>query len=39
MLSAFANTMKVPELRARIFFTLAIIIIVRIGRADHQPRR
>ena len=31
MISAFANTMKVPELRARILFTLAMIVIVRMG--------
>ena len=37
MLSAFANTLKVPELRARIFFTLAIIIIVRIGAQITTP--
>ncbi len=37
MLSAFANTLKVPELRARIFFTLAVIIIVRIGAQITTP--
>jgi preprotein translocase subunit SecY len=31
MISAFANTWKVPELRDRILFTLALIIIVRLG--------
>ncbi|MBK1882840.1 preprotein translocase subunit SecY [Luteolibacter pohnpeiensis] len=31
MISAFANTWKVPELRARIVFTLAIIIFIRLG--------
>lgn len=31
MISAFANTMKVPELRSRILFTLAMIVIVRLG--------
>ncbi len=31
MISAFANTMKVPELRSRILFTLALIVIVRLG--------
>lgn len=31
MISAFANTMKVPELRSRILFTLAMIVIVRMG--------
>ena len=31
MISAFANTMKVPELRSRILFTLAMIVVVRLG--------
>lgn len=31
MISAFANTLKVPELRQRILFTLAMIVIVRLG--------
>ncbi len=31
MVSAFKNTWKVPELRDRILFTLAMIIIVRLG--------
>ncbi|MBR5331154.1 MAG: preprotein translocase subunit SecY [Akkermansia sp.] len=31
MISAFANTMKVPELRSRILFTLAMVVIVRLG--------
>ena len=31
MISAFANTWKIPELRDRILFTLALIIIVRLG--------
>lgn len=31
MISAFANSLKVPELRHRILFTLAIIVIVRLG--------
>jgi len=31
MISAFANTWKVPELRDRILFTLGIIIIIRFG--------
>lgn len=31
MISAFANTWKVPELRDRILFTLAMIVIVRLG--------
>lgn len=31
MISAFKNTWKVPELRDRILFTLALIVIVRLG--------
>ncbi len=31
MISAFANTWKVPELRDRILFTLAMVVIVRLG--------
>jgi len=31
MISAFRNTWKVPELRDRILFTLAMIVIVRLG--------
>ena len=31
MISAFANSLKVPELRQRILFTLALIVIVRLG--------
>ena len=31
MISAFANSMKVPELRNRILFTLTMIVIVRLG--------
>jgi preprotein translocase subunit SecY len=31
MISAFANTWKIPELRDRILFTLALIVIVRLG--------
>ena len=37
MLSAFANTFKVPELRERILFTLAMIVIVRVGTAITLP--
>lgn len=37
MLSAFANMFKIPELRSRIFFTLAMIAIVRIGAAITLP--
>lgn len=31
MISAFKNTWNVPELRDRILFTLAIVVIVRLG--------
>ena len=37
MLSAFANVLKVPELRARIIFTLIVVIIVRIGAQITTP--
>lgn len=37
MISAFKNSLKVPELRSRIFFTLAMIVIVRIGTAITLP--
>ncbi len=37
MLSAFANIFKVPDLRVRLFFTLAIIVIVRIGSQITSP--
>ena len=37
MLSAFANTLKVPELRARILFTLVVIIVVRVGAQITTP--
>ena len=31
MISAFTNTLKIPELRQRILFTLIMVIIVRLG--------
>ena len=31
MISAFASTLKVPELRERIIFTLLMIVIIRLG--------
>lgn len=31
MLSAFTNCMKIPQLRQRIFFTLAMLFIARVG--------
>jgi preprotein translocase subunit SecY len=37
MVSAFLNTVKIPELRRRILFTLAIIVIVRLGAAVSTP--
>ncbi len=37
MISAFANSLKIPELRERIFFTLSMIVIVRIGTAITLP--
>lgn len=37
MLSAFTNIFKVPELRQRVLFTLAMVVIVRIGAAITLP--
>ena len=37
MISAFANTWKIPELRDRILFTMAMIVIVRLGVAIPIP--
>ncbi len=37
MISAFSNTFKIPELRRRILFTLAVIVIVRLGAAITCP--
>jgi preprotein translocase subunit SecY len=37
MVSAFLNTVKIPELRRRILFTLAIVVIVRLGAAITTP--
>src|SRR2546421_10384226 len=37
MVSAFLNTVKIPELRRRIFFTLAVIVLVRLGAAITAP--
>jgi len=31
MLSAFSNCFKIPELRQRIMFTLAMVIVIRVG--------
>src|SRR5438132_12658385 len=37
MVSAFLNTVKIPELHRRILFTLAVIVIVRLGAAITTP--
>src|ERR671929_1210191 len=37
MVSAFVNTLKIPELRRRILFTLAVVVIVRLGAAITTP--
>src|SRR6187397_2673162 len=37
MVSAFLNTVKIPELRKRILFTLAVIVVVRLGAAITTP--
>src|SRR2546427_3780040 len=37
MVSAFLSTVKIPELRRRIFFTLAVIVLVRLGAAITTP--
>src|SRR5436305_605805 len=37
MVSAFLNTVKIPELRRRILFTLAVIVLVRLGAAITTP--
>jgi preprotein translocase subunit SecY len=37
MISAFRDSFKVPELRTRILFTLAMIVIVRIGAQVTLP--
>src|SRR5436853_4435198 len=37
MCSAFLNTVKIPELRRRILFTLAVVVIVRLGAAITTP--
>ena len=31
MFSAFTNSLKIPELRQKIFFTLALLFIARVG--------
>src|SRR5438874_5354265 len=37
MVSAFLNTVKIPELRRRIFFTLPLAVIVSLGAAITTP--
>lgn len=37
MISAFANTFKIPELRSRVLFTLGMVIIMRLGAAITTP--
>ena len=37
MVSAFLNSVKIPELRRRILFTLAVIVVVRLGAALTTP--
>src|SRR5258708_10345544 len=37
MIAAFLNTVKISELRRRIFFTLGISVIVRLGAAITTP--
>jgi preprotein translocase subunit SecY len=37
MLSAFTNSMKIPELRSRIFYTLALLFISRVGAQIPLP--
>ena len=37
MISAFANTFKIPELRQRIIFTLLVIVVIRLGAVITLP--
>lgn len=37
MISAFTDTFKIPELRQRLLFTLAMVVIIRIGAAVTTP--
>jgi preprotein translocase subunit SecY len=37
MISAFTNIFKIPELRQRVLFTLAMIVVMRIGAAITTP--
>lgn len=37
MISAFTNIFKIPELRQRVLFTLAMIVIIRVGAVITTP--
>ena len=37
MISAFANSLRLPELRSRILYTLAMVVIVRLGAQITLP--
>jgi len=37
MISAFSNVFKIPELRQRILFVLAMLVVVRVGAAITTP--
>ncbi len=37
MISAFTNIFKIPELRQRVLFTLALIVIIRAGSVISSP--
>jgi preprotein translocase subunit SecY len=37
MISAFTNTFKIPELRSRVLFTLAMLVVFRVGAAITCP--
>ena len=37
MISAFANTFKIPELRSRILYTLLVVVIIRLGAVITLP--
>src|ERR1700744_5664198 len=37
MFSAFVNSLKIPELRSRIFYTLALLFVARVGAQIPLP--
>ena len=37
MIAAFANILKIPELRTRVLFTMATIVVIRAGSAITTP--